>query len=334
MIYTKTSNTDTSTAGTQQELLRTGLAGTMGKRGAMNFTENLRVLREKDGMTQEQLAERMEVSRQTISKWESGASMPELEKLVQLTELFGCTMDGLLKGNLSLDTQKESQLYDRHGNWVAKKAAAATGICIMSFAAQLVGEYINPSFFGESAVLFLVGALLGTLLWVQVGMNASHFREKHPYIEPFYTEEEKERFHQKYVSRMITAIGILICSLIVISSLYTVWNTDEERLDAYGGFIFLAMASAGVMLIVHTALLASKYHVEKYNAENAWDASEEGRANARRIGKACGGIMAGAVLVCIVLWMFRVPQMAAGVPLVIGGILCGIASIFLNKKTV
>ena len=300
----------------------------------MNFTENLRALREKDGITQEQLAEQMDVSRQTISKWESGASMPEMEKLVQLTELFGCTMDGLLKGNLCLDTEKESQLYDRHGNWVAKKAAAATGICIMSFAAQLVGEYINPAFFGESAVLFLVGALIGTLLWVQVGMNASHFREKHPYIEPFYTEEEKERFHQKYVGRMIAAIGILICSLIVTSSLYAVWNTNEDRMDAYGGFIFLTMAAVGVMIIVHTALLASKYHVEKYNAENAWDASEEGRANARRIGKACGGIMAGAVIVCIVLWMFRVPHVAAGVPLAIGGILCGIVSIFLNKKTV
>lgn len=300
----------------------------------MNFTENLRALREKDGITQEQLAEQMDVSRQTISKWESGASMPEMEKLVQLTELFGCTMDGLLKGNLCLDTEKESQLYDRHGNWVAKKAAAATGICIMSFAAQLVGEYINPAFFGESAVLFLVGALIGTLLWVQVGMNASHFREKHPYIEPFYTEEEKERFHQKYVGRMIAAIGILICSLIVTSSLYAVWNTNEERMDAYGGFIFLTMAAVGVMIIVHTALLASKYHVEKYNAENVWDASEEGRANARRIGKACGGIMAGAVIVCIVLWMFRVPHVAAGVPLAIGGILCGIVSIFLNKKTV
>lgn len=300
----------------------------------MNFTENLRALREKDGITQEQLAEQMDVSRQTISKWESGASMPEMEKLVQLTELFGCTMDGLLKGNLCLDTEKESQLYDRHGNWVAKKAAAATGICIMSFAAQLVGEYINPAFFGESAVLFLVGALIGTLLWVQVGMNASHFREKHPYIEPFYTEEEKERFHQKYVGRMIAAIGILICSLIVTSSLYAVWNTNEDRMDAYGGFIFLTMAAVGVMIIVHTALLASKYHVEKYNAENAWDVSEEGKANARRIGKACGGIMAGAVIVCIVLWMFRVPHVAAGVPLAIGGILCGIVSIFLNKKTV
>lgn len=40
----------------------------------MNFAENLKVLREKNGMTQEQLAERMEVSRQTVSKWESGVS--------------------------------------------------------------------------------------------------------------------------------------------------------------------------------------------------------------------------------------------------------------------
>lgn len=40
----------------------------------MNFEENLRALREKNDMTQEQLAERMEVSRQTVSKWESGVS--------------------------------------------------------------------------------------------------------------------------------------------------------------------------------------------------------------------------------------------------------------------
>lgn len=40
----------------------------------MNFAENLRALREKEDITQEQLAERMEVSRQTVSKWESGVS--------------------------------------------------------------------------------------------------------------------------------------------------------------------------------------------------------------------------------------------------------------------
>lgn len=47
----------------------------VGKESRMNFAENLRTLREKRGMTQEQLAERMEVSRQTVSKWESGVSL-------------------------------------------------------------------------------------------------------------------------------------------------------------------------------------------------------------------------------------------------------------------
>lgn len=47
----------------------------MGKESKMNFAENLRALREKQGITQEQLAEKMEVSRQTVSKWESGGSL-------------------------------------------------------------------------------------------------------------------------------------------------------------------------------------------------------------------------------------------------------------------
>lgn len=302
----------------------------------MNFKENLRMLREKDGITQEQLAEQLDVSRQTISKWESGASMPELEKLVQLTELFGCTMDGLLKGNLNLDSQKESELYDRHGNWVAKKAAAATGICIMSFALQLIGAYIHP-FLDESGLLFLIGALVGTLLWTQIGMNAAHFRKKHPYVEPFYTEEAKERFHQRYVSFMTTGIGILIFAVIVTVSLYAVWEdvpkeSLENRLDAFAGFAFLTLTAVGVMLIVYIALMASKYHVEQYNADNAWDISEEGKANARRIGKACGSIMLLAVIACFVCRVLHTTNMIAALPLVVGGILCGLAGMLLNKK--
>lgn len=308
----------------------------------MNFTENLRLLREKDGMTQEQLAEQMDVSRQTISKWESGASMPELEKLVQLTELFGCTMDGLLKGNLNLDSQKESQLYDSHGNWVAKKAAVATGICILSFALQMMGEYIHP-FLGESGLFFLIGALVGTLLWVQIGMNASHFRKKHPYVEPFYTEEVKESFHQRYVAFMTAGIGILISAVIVTGSLYAVWDvreesagftffTVEERLDAFAGFLFFTMAAIGVMLIVYIALMASKYHVEQYNADNAWDNSQEGKANAQRIGKACGCIMLVAVIACLICRVLHTTNLIMSVPLIVGGILCGLAGILLNKK--
>lgn len=299
----------------------------------MNFSENLKALREKDGITQEQLAEQMNVSRQTISKWESGASMPELDKLVQLTELFHCTMDGILKGDLNLDSQKESQLYDRHGNQVAKKAAAATGICIMSFALQLMGEYIYPAFFENSGLLFLAGALAGALLWVQIGLNASYFREKHPYIEPFYTEEEKEQFHHRYVTFMVAGIGILISDLIFSASFDTLWIASGERTNALGGFVFLTIAAVGVMLIVYIALLASKYNVEQYNADNAWDRSEEGKKNSRRIGKACGGIMIIAVMICVVFEMLKMSHLVTAIPLVAGGILCALAAVLLNKRT-
>lgn len=59
------------------------------------FSENLQFYRKKADMTQEELAERMEVSRQTISKWESGATYPEMEKILQLCEMFRCDMDTL-----------------------------------------------------------------------------------------------------------------------------------------------------------------------------------------------------------------------------------------------
>ncbi len=54
----------------------------------MSFGENLQYYRKREEITQEQLAEKMEVSRQTISKWEAGTSYPEMEKILQLCDLF------------------------------------------------------------------------------------------------------------------------------------------------------------------------------------------------------------------------------------------------------
>lgn len=63
----------------------------------MYFSENLRFLRQlRRGMTQENLAEQMGVSRQTVSKWESGAAYPELDKLIELCQYFNCSMDAML----------------------------------------------------------------------------------------------------------------------------------------------------------------------------------------------------------------------------------------------
>lgn len=300
----------------------------------MNFEENLRALREKNDMTQEQLAERMEVSRQTVSKWESGASFPEMEKMIQLTDIFNCSMDGLLRGNMRQANQDEAKLYDEHGNRIAKLGAAATCICILSLAAQMLGEYISPSIIGESGLLFLLGALVGALLWIRIGMDASYFRKKHPYVEPFYAEEQKEAFHHKYVSFMITGIGIVIAALTVTAALSAVWPGEDLRKEAVMGFLFLTMTAIGVTLIVYIALMASKYNVEGYNADNAWEKSEKGKENSRRIGKACGVIMLIAALCSVLLRVFGTHNMKAGmgIPIVVGAILCGVAALVLNMR--
>lgn len=67
----------------------------------MDFGKNLQFLRKMyNGMTQEELAEKLGVSRQTVSKWESGGAYPEINKLTELCELFSCTMDQLIREDM------------------------------------------------------------------------------------------------------------------------------------------------------------------------------------------------------------------------------------------
>ena len=68
----------------------------------MKLGGNLQYLRKLHGnMTQEKLAEKMGVSRQTVSKWETDEATPDIDKLLELSKLFGCTIDALLKEDLS-----------------------------------------------------------------------------------------------------------------------------------------------------------------------------------------------------------------------------------------
>jgi len=65
----------------------------------MTFAEKLYQLRKQKGLSQEQLADELGVSRQAISKWEGGACLPETEKLAQLSDFLGVSIDYLLKDN-------------------------------------------------------------------------------------------------------------------------------------------------------------------------------------------------------------------------------------------
>ena len=69
----------------------------------MNFSEKLFQLRKKAGMSQEELAEQLEVSRQAISRWEMGTAMPDAPNLLRISTLFGISVDYLLHDSYESD---------------------------------------------------------------------------------------------------------------------------------------------------------------------------------------------------------------------------------------
>lgn len=82
----------------------------------MNFGDKIQLQRKKKGMTQEELGEELNVSRQTITKWESNQSFPEIKKIIKLSYFFGVTIDYLLKDeiedegkNISIKIEKEEK---------------------------------------------------------------------------------------------------------------------------------------------------------------------------------------------------------------------------------
>lgn len=89
----------------------------------MNFSEKLLELRRVHDLTQEQLAEQLEVSRQSVSKWESGVSIPELTKLIAIADLFDVSLDYLVRDRLPEESETgsggwsdgQSGLFDESG---------------------------------------------------------------------------------------------------------------------------------------------------------------------------------------------------------------------------
>lgn len=93
----------------------------------MTVGERVYRLRTERGMSQEELAGALRVSRQSVSKWETGGSVPELDKLVKLSELFGVTLDELVRGAPEEDTLPERPSAADECPAGAAKAAAPSG---------------------------------------------------------------------------------------------------------------------------------------------------------------------------------------------------------------
>ena len=125
----------------------------------MDFSEKLLTLRKSRDLTQEQLAERLDVSRQSISKWESGQAMPELDKIIALSDIFEVTTDYLLRPSeideLSVKTQilakqqEQMLIREKRRSQITQCVLYAIGVYLLFFAAYFIGHHYfeiwNPS---------------------------------------------------------------------------------------------------------------------------------------------------------------------------------------------
>lgn len=203
----------------------------------MIFADKLIRLRKKSGMSQEELAEKMNVSRQSVSKWEGAQSVPDLEKILQLGELFGVTTDYLLKDEMedeefvgkdttccrkvTLAEANEFLELRKNASW---RVALATFLNIAA-AAQLIvfgGTTTLPeppfpenvaAVLGMAVLLVLAAAAVGIYLYTGAQSKHFEFLEK----EEFETEygvvgmvkEKQKAFRNTYVTSNI--IGACLC---------------------------------------------------------------------------------------------------------------------------
>jgi len=71
----------------------------------MVISEMLKEVRENAGLTQEQFAEKLDISRQAVSKWERGLSMPDIENLMYISDIFNVSLDTIIKGDKKMENK-------------------------------------------------------------------------------------------------------------------------------------------------------------------------------------------------------------------------------------
>lgn len=294
----------------------------------MGFGENLQFYRKKEDITQEQLAEKLGVSRQTISKWESGSSYPEMEKIIQLCDMFQCTMDVLLRGEAQTALKEDTAGYDRHMNKFAKEMAGGIMLVLsgVTFAAAADGLRFPESVQTGGAIFLMV---TGILILIAGGLKHNRFVEKNPQIQPFYTEEEQEQAASAFITRTVTGIGIILAGL-VFTVVADGLPVPEGYTGIYYDWTFLLFVTVGVTILVYGGIQKSKYNIADYNHENEPGNKKVDDKAQRLVSAVCGCIMLTATIVFLIAGLGFNMWEKCWIAYVVGGLLCAIATTVIN----
>lgn len=274
----------------------------------MILADKIIELRKKEGWSQEELAEKLSVTRQSVSKWEGAQSIPDLDKVVQMSRLFGVTTDYLLKDELEIAeptmtnaddrqpplrrvTMAEASDYLALRRAAAPKMALATMLCVFSPIA-LIGlgglselsvsavRITEDAAGGIGLCVLIVLVTIAVALFISCGNKAKEyeFLEK----EPFETEygvtgmvKERQKAFKPAYDRM-NLIGTMLCILSVLP-LFAAAFSGRDFLAVMAVCVLLALVGIGTYFFVYGGTVNGA--MEKLLEEGDYTRDEKSRKN-------------------------------------------------------
>ena len=311
-------------------------------------------LRKKNGLTQEELADKMNVSRQAVSKWEGAQTIPDLEKILQLSTLFGVTTDYLLKDEIedeeltndtSADTIvkrisiEEANAYIEQRKKASWRIAIATFLCILSpitlivlgILSELPNAIVTETTAGAVGLTVLFAFVLCAVpIYIYCGFKNQpyEFLDKNIPFELEYgvkgfVTEKKNAFRPTYIAYNIIATCVCIFSVV---PLITLSFTENEALIAVALALLMIIAGIGAgMFIVAGTQNAS---MQKLLKEGEFTEKEKKRTSVKEtVGFAYWGVLTAIFLTVSFLangWSF------AWIIFAVGGVLFPIVMCICN----
>ena len=245
----------------------------------MILADKIMTLRKKAGWSQEELAARLNISRQSVSKWEGAQSIPDMDKVVQMSRLFGVTTDFLLKDELEIEehtqsepmdepplrrvTMEEASAYLALRRAAAPKMALATFLCIISPVALLMLAAMSEvSRFGISENAASGIGLCGLLVLVAIGValfltcsakvRDFAFLEEEPFETQYgvsgMVKERMQDFANTYSRLNIT--GTVLCILSAVPLFVSMCMETSDVV--YVAAVCLLLIIAGIGCVAFT----------------------------------------------------------------------------------
>lgn len=234
--------------------------------------------RKKNGWSQEELANKLGVSRQAVSKWESSGSIPDLQRILLMSELFGVTTDYLLKDEIEeerlneyVETKTIKVSIEEANQYLDMKSrgsrivANATSLFILSPVPLIVlGKMTEDhTLVGFGLVFLLILVAIAVYLFVNYGLHESHMQ--HLEKESFETEygvsgmvrERREQYESTFTRNI--AIGVVLCILSVIPTIMAGVMEVEDYMSGISVGLLLIIVSIGVNILIRADMIKSSY---------------------------------------------------------------------------